>query len=344
MFPLRSTTNVGDLTPSLVIRDIGTSYALSQAVYVAATLGLADLVAAGPKDGQELAAATCTHAPSLYRVMRLLTGAGIFAEREDGFFELTPAADYLRSNVPGSMRRLIMLWGGELYRAFGDLLHSVKTGECAFDHTFGMGVFPYLTQHPEAGRIFNEALTDWVLQQHAAVVNAYDFSGFKTMVDVGGGHGALITTVLKANPRLRGVVFDQPSVVEGAKKNIEAARLADRCEAVGGNFFDAVPAGGEIYCLSLVIHDWDDHRSLEILKNCHRAMAEGGTLLLVEVLVGPSNTPDWGKISDVYMLAVTGGRERTVSEYAELFTAAGFRLTRTIVTQSEMSLIEGMRV
>ena len=334
-----------DVPSSVVVRNLATSYALSQAVYVVAKLGIADLLADGPKDRATLAAATETHAPSLYRVLRLLTTVGVFAEREDGLFELTPAGDCLRT-APGSMRLPVTVWGSEwVYRPFGDLLYSVKTGAPAFDHIYGMGFFPYLAQNPEAGRNFNEGLTDLFLQQRAAVAKAYDFSGFHKIVDVGGGYGALVTTILKGNPHLHGVLFDQPSVVEGGKNQIEAAGVADRCEAVAGNFFEAVPPGGDLYCLSLVIHDWDDDRSLTILKNCHRAMEKGGKLLLVEVLVGVRNEPDWGKLTDAYMLVLTrGGRERTVAEYGDLFAAAGFRLTTTIATQSEMSIIEGVRV
>lgn len=330
--------------PAAIIRDLGTSYALSQALHVASTLGIADLVADGPKNSTELATATNAHAPSLYRVLRLLAGAGIFAEREDGRFDLTPAASLLRSDVPGSMRRLLLLWGGVEYRAFGELMHSVKTGAPAFDHAYGMGVFQYLTQNPSAGKIFNEALTDWVLQNHAAVVRAYDFSGARTIVDVGGGHGAFLTTVLRAHPRLQGILFDQPSVVEGAKKQVDAVGLAERCQVVGGDFFDSVPQGGDVYCLSFVIHDWDDDRSLRILENCRRSLVAGGKLLVIEVLVGPPNKPDWGKLTDVFMLVLTTGRERTVTEYKALFAEAGFRLTKTIATQSLVTIIEGIAV
>ena len=344
MLERNTLTNLANRDPALVIRDMGMAYAFSQALYVAATLGIADLVAASPTTAVELAKATNTHAPSLYRVLRLLAGAGVFVEREDGRFALTPAAGCLRRDVPGSMRQLITLWGAEEYRAFGDLIHSVKTGLPAFDHAYGMGIFQYLSQNPAAGKIFNEALTEWGGQNHAAVVKAYGFSGFRKIIDVGGGHGALITTILKANPHLRGVLFDQPSVVEGGKGQIEAAGLTDRCEAVGGDFFDFVPAGADVCCLSLVIHDWDDDQSLAILKNCRRALPAGATLLLLEVLVGPRNEPDWGKISDVYMLVLTSGRERTVAEYGALLADAGFKLTKTVPTESVMTVIEGIAV
>ena len=296
----------------------------------------------GAKSSAELANSTGTHAQSLYRVVRLLAGVGVFAEREDGYFELTPSAACLRSGIAGSMRALALLWGGEEYHAFGSLLDSVKTGKTAFDSVYGMPVFQYLARNPESGKIFDEALSEWAMQQRMAVVQAYDFSRFRRIVDIGGGQGKLLAAILEANPTTHGVLFNMPSVIQRAEQQIKEGKLAERCEIIGGDFFDSVPAGSDAYILSLVIHDWDDERATAILKNCRRAITMEGRVLLVELLLGPRNEPDFEKLSDVYMLAVTGGRERTEREYSELFAAAGFKPTRTIPTQSLVSVIEGV--
>ena len=337
--------------PPVALYLMATGYYVSQAIYVAAKLGIADALKNGPKTCDELAQISGTHAPSLYRLLRVLASVGVFAELEHDRFGLTPIGACLRSGEPDSLRAMVLMFAGErLQRAWGGLLHSVRTGETAFDHVFGAGLFPYLAQNPEAAVVFDEAMASLTMQLSAAVAAAYDFSQFGTLVDVGGGHGALITAILRASPTLRGMLFDLPHVAEDAKKRLEAAGLTGRCTVVEGDFFASVPSGGDAYTLSRVIHDWDDARSVAILKNCHRAMGEQGKLLLVE-LVLPARVDQSAASQivvefDLTMLVDTGGRERTEAEFRALFEATGFRLTRIVLTQSPFgySVIEGVRV
>lgn len=315
---------------------------VAMAISVAAKLRIADKLAAGPKSAADLARETETHAPSLYRLLRALASVGVFAEDSDRRFRLTPMAEYLRTGVPGSMRGVADYFGSDwTWRPWGQLLHSVRTGETAFDHVFGEPCFDYLAKHPEESAVFNEGMTGFSSTVAPAVAEAYDFSKFGTVVDVGGGHGALLTTILKAFPTVRGVVYDAPHVVEGAKGPIRAAGLADRCRTEGGDFFQAVPAGGDAYLMKHIIHDWPDDRATTILKNCRKAVNPGGKLLLVEIVIKPGNEPDLGKVLDLEMLVLPSGRERTEAEYARLFAGAGWKLTRVVPTKSAMQVIEG---
>ncbi len=316
----------------------------SRAVYIAAKLGIADLLGEQPKSAAELAEATGTHAPSVYRVLRALASVGVFAEDETGRFALTPLAATLRSGVPGSLRAFATVeLGEEHYPAWGDVLHSVKTGEIAFNHVFGMSPWEFFATNPENAKTFDEAMTNMTLVVNDAIMTSYDFSPIGKIVDVGGGHGSLIASILKANPKMEGVLFDVPHVIEGASHLIEAESPLERCELVAGDFFESVPSGGDAYMLKWIIHDWDEERSVVILKNCHRAMVEDGKLLLVEAVIPRGSAPFFHKFMDLNMLVMTGGRERTEAEYRTLFEAAGFRLTNISPTQTEMSVIEGVR-
>lgn len=318
---------------------------VSQSIYVAAKLGIADFLKDGPKTSEELADSVGANGQSLYRVMRALSSVGVFAEMEGGRFSLTPLSALLQTGVPGSLRAWAIMLGEEPYRAaWGALLHTVKTGETAFNRVYSTGRFEYLARHPEAAKTFNEAMIGLTTQAAMAAVAAYDFAGARTIIDVGGGHGILLEAVLKANPHLGGVLFETPTVIEGAKKRLEACGLGGRCKAIGGDFFHSVPSGGDVYTLSAVIHDWDDERSITILKNCHRALGGKGKLLLLELVLPPSNERSFATLMDINMMVITGGRERTESEYRALLTAASFKLTRIIPTQSPRSLIEGVPV
>jgi hypothetical protein len=329
-------------SPEALIQMI-TGFWISQAIYAAAKLGIADLVKEGPKPCEELAQTTGMSSQTLYRLLRALASVGVFREEEAGRFGLTPLAEYLQSGVPGSLRAFAIMHSELLYRPHGEVLHSVKTGETAFNLVCGQELFPYLTQHPTAAAVFNEAMTNYTMQVSAAVVAAYDFSQFGTLVDVGGGNGTLLRAALQAHPTLRGVLFDLPHVAEDAKTRLAAAGLAERCASKGGDFFAAVPAGGDAYLFKWILHDWEDERAIILLKNCHRAMAAHGKLVVVEAVLPPGNTPFFHKWMDLNMLVVTGGRERTAAEYRALFEAAGFKLTQIIPTASEMSVIEGVR-
>jgi len=339
----RSTTNEEGPASVAMIRLIA-GFWISRAVYIAAQLGIADLLKDGPQDIEQIARATMCHGPSLYRVLRTLASVGIFVEDGQRCFSLTPLGATLQSGVPGSLRAWVNVQlGDEHFRAWGQAMHSVQTGESAFDHVFGMGVWRYRAQKVEHATLFDEAMANLTAMYNTAIVSSYSFSKFDKIVDVGGGDGGLLMAILQANPTLHGVLFDLPHVVQKATRRMAEAGLAGRCQVVAGDVFSSVPEGGDAYILSRVIHDWDDARSIAILKNCHRAMATPGTLLLVEGVVRPANESDVTKLFDLNMLVLAGGRERTAAEYQALLEAAGFAMARIIPTPSVMgvSVIEG---
>lgn len=328
--------------PIAVLQMIG-SYWITRMLYEVTNLGIADLIDEQPRPASALADATGMHPRALYRVLRALAGVGIFAEDEAGNFHLTPVGATLRRNAPDSMRAMVLSeLGGEHFDAWTNLAQSIQTSEIAFDHKYGEDVWAYYAKTPERAAIFNESMTNVSENTNAAVVAAYDFSSIKKLVDVAGGHGSLLAGILNANPHLHGVLFDQPHVVNGADAKL--ASLANRCEIVGGNMFEAVPSGADAYIMKWIIHDWNDERSLTILKNIHRAMSENGKLLLIEMVVPPGNDMHFAKLLDVNMLVMTGGCERTETEYAELFAQAGFKLTRIVPTEGPASVIEAVRV
>src|SRR6185436_7832108 len=258
---------------------------ISRAVYVIAKLGIPDILNSGPKTAEELASATNTDAPSLYRVLRALASVGV-VNSEDGRFALNALTETLVTDAPGSLRWFaISELGQEHYPAWGNLMHSVKTGEIAFDNFFGVDIWKYFEQNPEDAAVFNNSMSGVTAATNEEILAVYDFSSFGTVVDVGGGHGGLITSLLKANPKLKGILLDAPQVIEGARPKIEAAGLSDRCETVGGDFFKAVPAGGDAYIMKWIIHDWDDERSNTILRNCRKQMQPNSRLILVDCVV-----------------------------------------------------------
>jgi O-methyltransferase/methyltransferase family protein len=337
-------SNSAEALPQVAMLQMISGFWISRAIYIAAKLGIADQLEDGPRTIDELAAATGTHGPSLYRVLRALASVGVFAE-DDSRFRLTPIADTLRTNAPGSLRAFATTeLGDDHYEGWGDLIHSVKTGEIAFDHAFGMPIWEFYAQHPENAKTFDDAMTGMTLAMNDAVLSSYDFSSIKKLVDIGGGHGSLIASILKANPQMKGILFDAPPVIAGSRQRIEAEGLADRCEVVAGDFFASVPEGGDAYILKWIIHDWDEQRSVALLKNCHQAMTQNGRLLLVEAVVPTGSEPHFSKFIDLNMLVMTGGRERTEEQYRALLEASGFRLKRIVSTPSLMSVIEGERL
>jgi hypothetical protein len=313
---------------------------ISRAVYVIAKLGIPDILKSKPKTADELASATNTHAPSLYRVLRALASVGVLSA-EGETFGLTPLSETLVTDAPGSLRWFtVSELGQEHYPAWGNLMHSVKTGEIAFDNFFGVDIWKYFSQNPEDAAVFNDSMSGVTAAANESIMSLYDFSGFKKVIDVGGGHGGLITSVLKKNPHVKGVLFDAPEVIEGAQKRIEAAGLADRCETMSGNFFKAVPAGGDAYIMKWIIHDWDDQKSNTILKNIRNQIPANGKLILVDCVVPETNEPHFSKFIDLNMLVMTGGKERTEKEFRELLAAAGFKLLRVIPTDVPTSIVE----
>ena len=334
-----------EVPPPIAMLQLISGFWISRCIYVAAKLGIADLVKNESKTAAELAAVTGTNGPSLFRVMRALASVGVFSQDADGRFAITPLSETLRSDIRGSLRAFAMTeLGEEHYPAWGELLHSVRTGEIAFDHAFGMPVWEFFAKHPDNARIFNDAMSGMTAQANEAILSQYDFAGINTLVDIGGGHGGLITSVLQRYPGMNGILFDSPQVIEGARTVVDGSGVGDRCQLGAGNFFESVPEGGDAHILKWIIHDWNDDQSVAILKNCHRALPENGKLILVEAVVPASNEPHFSKFIDLNMLVMTGGRERTEAEFRALYKAAGFRLTRVVPTDSPFSVIEGVRV
>lgn len=338
-------TQPQEMPPQAKIFDIITGFWLSRMICETARLGLADLVKDGPKSVAELAVATGAHERSLYRVMRVLSSVGIFAEAESGRYGATPMSDTLRRDVPGSLRAFVMAeLGQEHFVGWGNLMHSIKTGEIAFDNHYGESAWEYYAKNPEHAAVFNDAMTGMTEMVNAAIVAAYDFSGINKLIDIGGSHGAMMSAILRANPSMRGVVFDLPHVAEGAGARLSAEGVADRCEIVSGDFFKEVTPGGDAYIMKFIIHDWDDEKSIAIMKNIHRAMTDGGKLMLVEQIVAAGNEPSFAKFIDINMMVMTGGCERTEAEFSKLFDASGFKLTRVVPTESPFCVIEASKV
>ncbi|HKQ51825.1 MAG TPA: methyltransferase [Pyrinomonadaceae bacterium] len=330
--------------PEVVLTQMAFGALMSQAVYVAAKLGVADLLAAKPRTVAELAQATETNPRALYRVLRSLASAGIFEETDPKVFALTPLAEPLRGDAPNSVRNGVIFMGEEWHwRVWGEMLYSVQTGKPAWGRVHGGEVFDYFGINAEQAEIFNRAMTDMSVTSAPAIVDAYDFSEIGTVADIAGGHGYLLAQVLKANPNVKGVLFDVQSVIDGAGAMLEREGVGHRVEKVAGDFFARVPAAADLYMMKHIIHDWDDERAVMILRNINEAMKRDGRVLLLEVIIPEGNEPHLGKVMDLEMLVSPGGVERTAKEYGDLLAAAGLRLTRIIPTKSPFSIIEAVR-
>ncbi len=316
-------------------------YWLSQAVYVAAKLRIADCLADGPQPVAALAEATGTHPRTLHRLLRALASIGIFSEDDAGHFRLTPQAELLRSEAADSIWAMAIMMGEESYHAWGGLLESVRTGQPAFDRLYGKPIFAYLAEHHEKAHVFDAAMASIHGRETADVLDAYDFAGIGVLADVGGGNGSSLIGILGRYPAMRGILFDLPHVVERARANLEAAGLAGRCEIVGGSFFKPIPVRADAYFLRHVIRDWDDDDAGQILRNIRRAMPPTARLLVVEHVLPPGDAPSSGKLHDLNMLVMPGGLERTEDEFRGLFDAAGFRVERVVPVQDDLSVVEG---
>jgi len=316
---------------------------VSHIVRVATQLSLADHLAKGPKSADDLASPTGTHAPSPYRLMRTLAHLGIFTEDAAHRFTLTPLGDALKTGAPGGARATILTLASEwITRGWEQLLYSVQTGKSGLEKEAGMPIFDWLAKNPEAASLFSETMVGFHGAEPAAVAAAYDFSNMTTIVDVGGATGNLLTTILGKFPGARGILYDLPHVVRDAPGLIQARGLTDRVKIEAGRFFDKVPADGDAYLLSHVIHDWSEEQCLTILGNCRRAMHPASRLLLIEMVLPTGNTPHPGKMLDMMMLVGPGGQERTEQEYGALLAKAGLRLTRVVPTESAVSVVEAM--
>lgn len=325
--------------PQQLMLNMIRGYQGAQMIYVAAKLRIADHLKGGPKTVTELATTTKAHEDTLYRLLRTLASMGIFSEEDGMRFRLNGAAELLRSGVPGSLRATAEVTGQDwMWRPWGSLLYSVQTGETAFHHLYGKNTFDWLTEHPEAASLFDESLAESSGRSARAIVTGYDFSGARQVVDVGGGSGTLITEILLANPSARGVLFDLNHVIAAARSKFDP-RVANRCEFAGGDFFKAVPRGGDFYVMKHILHDWDDASCQKILTTMRQAMPGKGRLLVMEDIVCGPNQPCAAKASDINMLVRTGGRNRTEKEYRELLSKGGFDTARVIPTGSQ-SVIE----
>jgi hypothetical protein len=329
-------------SPHTTMLNLMIGHWVARLILVAAKLNLADLLKEGPRTADELAAIAGVRAPQLFRVLRALASVGVFAETKNRRFKLTPLAATLQTGVPGSMRTGALLLNSDWqWDAWQQLLHGVETDEVPFVKAHGMSVFEYLDKHPEDLAVFHESTTGLT---NPAIAAAYKFSKFRTLVDVGGGHGSLLATILKENPKLNGVLFDQPSVVAGARGNrhVTAKGIANRCTLESGDFFASVPKDGDAYIMKYILHDWSDEHAVKILSNCRAAMNVSGRVLVVDSVIPPGNSPGYVKLLDIEMLIV-GGRERTKAEFAAIFREAGLRLTRVLATKCPLSIVEGIR-
>ncbi len=316
---------------------------LARCIGIAAELGIADLIEGAPKTAAELADKTKTHARALYRMLRYLAANSVFVEDTQGRFANTEISNLLRTDAPGSMRDSVrQAWQDVMWDVYKELPHTIHTGAPAFNKAFGSDFFDYLSAHADVGAKFDAAMAMQSAPENAAVAKAYPFGDFKVVVDVAGGRGGFMAEVLKTYPNVRGILFDQQYVLD-QPNHVRDAGLADRCQMIGGSFFESIPTGGDVYVLKRILHDWDDETAIRILKTCTQAMSSTAKLVIVDAVIKPGNDPDPNKALDVGMMILLKGRERTADDFAKLFCAAGLNLTRIIPTAapSTMSLVEG---
>ena len=334
-----------NVPPHVQLIQMGAASWVSSTIYAAAKVAIADHLASGPRSAVELAGATGTDPSSLHRLMRTLAGLGVLTERDGQRFALTPLGEALKTGAPGSARATLLAFcSPAFWRSWEEILYSLETGKTGFEKANGMPFFEYLAKHPEEASYFSEAMVGYHGAEPPAVAEAYDFSKVKTVVDVGGATGNMLAAILTRHPMLRGVLYDRPHVVRDAPALLETAGVAARVTIESGDFFQGVPAGGDAYLLSHIIHDWNEAQCLTILGHCRRAINPDGRLLIVETVLPTGDTPHQGKVQDMVMLVVPGGQERTESEYAALLDKAGFRLQRVVPTTSIVSVVEAVPV
>ncbi|MBO7940915.1 methyltransferase [Streptomyces antibioticus] len=324
---------------------IVTSFWVARAVHAATALGLPDHLAAEPRTAAELAAATGTDARALARLLRTLAGVGVLRSDAEGRYSTTPLGDALRSDIPGSLASFVQMELGEAHHAtWGLLVDSVRSGEPVFERAVGKKIWQFFEDTPAMNAHLGKAMTGLTAMVADAVLDVYDFAPHRRIVDVGGGEGGFLASILTAHPGAHGVVLDLPHVVAHGRPRIEAAGLADRCELVGGDFFEKVPEGGDLYTMKWVLHDWDDASAVQILKSCRRVMGDDARLLVVDTVVPEGDGFSPSKIIDLNMMVLSGGQERTAEEFQRLLAAAGFTLTRILPTRSPSSVVEAVPV
>jgi len=333
-----------NLPPRIVMNQMLFGFVVTKAIHVAANLGIADLLAAnGSMNCAALADKSGSDEESLYRLLRALSSIGIFSIDENGKFSLTPLAECLKEDSQDSVKAMALSVGNVFYKAYDELLFSVKTGNNGFKKALGIPVFEYLTNNAEEGKIFDRMMTDIHGGETEPMVNTYDFSVFNTIVDIGGGNGEVISGVLNKNAAVKGILFDLPEVIDRARNNISAAGLSNRCELATGDFFESVAPGGDAYIMRHILHDWSDTDAITILSHCRKAMNPGGKVLVVEAVIQEGNEPSPFKLLDLTMLLI-GGKERTKSQFENIFSKAGLKLNRIVPFQNDLSVVEGVAV
>lgn len=336
-------TDPSDEPPEVTLLKFIGGYRVTQALYVVTKLGIPNSLSGGPKDAISLATEVNVQPDHLYRVLRALASIGVLTMDQHDRFGLTETGRLLSSHLKGSMGLASIFAGEQSYHAWGDLLHCVRTGETAFDHTYGMSHFEYLARHPDASATFNQLMA-WSLGIAGEPLGGYDLGRHKLLVDVGGGKGALVASALRSHPGLRAILFDQTSAVVEAPAFLQASGVADRCEVLTGSAFDAVPPGGDVYVMSRVLHDWPDEKALLLLANCRKVMDEGGVLLLVEGVLPEGLASPSRLWLDLVMMVMAGGRERTMVEWQALLGKAGFSITAVRTSQPNQELIEARAI
>jgi hypothetical protein len=329
--------------PPQQLMELASGFAFTAALYPIAKLKIADLLVNGPLPVTELAQKTGSNADALYRVLRLLSSVGVFAELPGKLIALTPVSEFLRSDAPGSMRDTVLWLGNRFhFKVWSEMSHSVATGKPAVEHVYGQPCFDVIFGDPEIAYDFNTAMTCFSQRIAPALLDAYDFSGIDTLMDVAGGHGAILCEVLSRYPAMKGILFDVSNVIEEATHHINALKMDHRCQTVEGSFFEKIPAGANAYYMQHILHDWADEHALKILANCRSALAgrKGGRLLVVDAVVPETSEPHFSKLLDLEMLLMPGGRERTESEWRNLFDKAGFEITRIVPMKAAESVIE----
>ncbi|MCZ0726876.1 methyltransferase [Mycolicibacterium iranicum] len=330
---------------NIALLELATGAWTTQVLYVAAKLGIADRLAGGPSDAENIAAQVGADPDALHRLMRAMTSRGVLREGRDGRFALTPVGQALRSDSEGSLRDMVLFIGHpSRWADWGSLLYSVQTGEPASEKLRGMPFWDYLDTDAEFAAVFNNAMTAASGLSNDVALQAYDFTDARLVVDVGGGHGAVLSTILRSAPGAKGILYDLPAVVAGAGPLLAEAGVADRCTVTGGSFLNSVPAGGDVYVMKNIIHDWSDTDSTTILRNIRTAIAGDGKLILLEMVLPERASSFIGHMLDLEMLITLHGKERTRAQYAKLLAAVGFELTRVVPTVSPLSVIEARAV
>jgi SAM-dependent methyltransferase len=342
LFPVTIASTKEEMSAPAALFQMATGYWVSQAIYVAAKLGIADLLKDGPQSCVALAAATGSDGPSIFRLMRALASVGVFSHVGRDCFALSRLAESLQADIPGSLRAMVITIGEIHYQACGNLLDSVQTGSPAFNKVFGTSLFDYLQQNATAADAFNQGMTNLSAMLAYAILMAYDFAGISSIVDVGGGEGKLLRKILELNPEMVGAVLDMPRTIETVNQKLNGNTHEGRCAYIAGDFFDSVPVGADAYILCGVIHDWDDDQAATILRNCRQAMAKTGRVLMVDMVVPDNGAKCFSKVLDLNMLVMNGGRERTKAEFRALLDAADYKFTRIIPTMAPQSVIEAV--